>query len=579
MLVYGDHRELIDPARRVRDIEQRLGWIANAPPGLGRHSKLVSVLIESGQLLQGIADAEFAERSLDRLRPDLDRLGEFLVKLGRAVCRSWDSGFHELGELPGLGLDSELPDEVMVRLPEGFAFYALYPEAYIDAARRLALLAPARVIGIRSIGTTLAAVVAAALGARAAVTVRPFGDPYDRKVALDSELERTLLGGDSHFIIVDEGPGQSGSSFGAVSDWLQERGVPRERIALLPSHSGRPGPQAGVDRRRRWDTVQRQAADFGERWPALLTRWCAEALGAPEAPLRDISGGEWRRLRYAREEDWPATVPAWERRKFLTVVDAEPVLLKFAGLGEIAERKLAIARTLYAEGLVPEPLGLVHGFLAERWCHGAAALAPDEAPVAEIARYIAARSRLLPAPGGGGASLAELLTMARRNISIELGDAALRALDGWKPRLGAMERRMVRVRSDNKLDRQEWLRMRGGALVKTDALDHHEAHDLIGCQSVEWDVAGAMVEFDLGQKAARELVRHVEETGSRADPELLEFSRMAYLAFRLGQARLGAEMSAPEAVRLNRCGDRYAAELQLLLERSRLATRPEPSVG
>lgn len=578
MLVYGDQQERCDPALSVRRINRDLELAGRMPAGLARHSKLVAVLIESGRLLQGIADAEFAALQRDRLSPTVRELGDFLVSVGRCVCRSWDSGFRDIGEFPELRLNPAWPREVTVKLPEGYAFYAVYPEAYIEAARRLTLRAPPCVLGIRSIGTSLAAAVATALDALTAVTVRPFGDPYDRRISLDASLERELLDGDSHFVIVDEGPGQSGSSFGAVAAWLEERGVARDRIALLPSHSGLPGAAASDGRRRWWASVQKQAADFGGRWPELLMRWCTENLGAPDEPLRDISAGEWRRPRYRDGEEWPPSVPAWERRKFLTSIGGEPVLLKFAGLAAIGERKLAMARTLYSEDLVAEPLGLVHGFIAERWCERATHL-EREKPVTDIGRYLATRSRLLPATSGSGASLDQLLTMAKRNIGLELGEAAGGGLDSWKPRLDALERRMVRVRTDNKLDRHEWLRKSDGKLIKTDALDHCQAHDLIGCQPIEWDVAGAIVEFDLDQDQARGLIREIEDAGWPVQQELLEFSRIAYLAFRLGRARLGAEMSPAEAPHLNRAGDRYAAELQLLLECRRDATQPRSLVG
>jgi hypothetical protein len=57
-----------------------------------------------------------------------------------------------------------------VRTPEGFAWYGLYPEAYVQAAdqwaHRISAGARVLVVGIRRIGTTLAAVVSAALRER-----------------------------------------------------------------------------------------------------------------------------------------------------------------------------------------------------------------------------------------------------------------------------------------------------------------------------------------------------------------------------------------------------------------------------
>lgn len=581
MLVYGDHHALAEPRSCAADINRTLDAVERMPAGIDRHARLVSALIEAGKLLQGVADAHFADEERDRSSLSTDALAAFVRERGRAVCRSWDSSFEEIGRLPRLQPRDDWPSQIEVRVPEGYAFYALYPEAYAEAARRLKLTGSPRVIGIRSIGTSLAAVVAAALGAPPPVTVRPFGDPYARKIAIGSELERELLDADAHYVIVDEGPGQSGSSFGAVAEWLQERGVAAERISLLPSHAGEPGSAATGERRRWWRSVQRQVGDFGDRWPELIEAWCRSALGPLDEPPQDISGGAWRELLFLYGDDWPTIVPAWERRKYLVRARGDRFLVKFAGLGRLADEKLAIARALHVDGVAPEPIGVVNGFLIERWCEDAVPLQPHENPIAEIARYIATRAKLLPSPSGSGASIQELLRMTRRNISVEFGDELARSVAHWDARVADLERRILRVRTDNKLERHEWLRAPSGRLLKTDALDHHQSHDLIGCQDVAWDVTGAIVEFDLDQNGSRAFVEAIEQSAVGVDRELVAFYRVAYLAFRLGQARLGATLTgeAFDRQRLQRSGDRYAAELQHLLECTHSATRPESSVG
>ena len=163
MLVYGDHKEVADPRERLRHVDEQLRALPSMPAGIGRHAKLVGALIEAGQVLQGVADAD----------APVDALSEFMHRLAAAVVRSWDSRFQNIGELPSPPV-IDLPRFVELRLPEGFAFYAVYPEAYVEAARKLRLSGPPRVIGIRSIGTTLGAIVAAALHAQPAFTVRPF---------------------------------------------------------------------------------------------------------------------------------------------------------------------------------------------------------------------------------------------------------------------------------------------------------------------------------------------------------------------------------------------------------------------
>jgi hypothetical protein len=582
VLVYGDRSERADPQGRLEQIAEQAEAIESMSAGIVRHSRLVGALIDVGQLLQGVADADFREFGADRRTPGTDALTIYVCGLAEAVCRSWDSGFAAVGQLPGLLRFGELPTKIELRTPEGFAFYGVYPEAYIEAARRLRLAAPARVIGIRSIGTTLAAVVAAALNTSPPVTLRPHGEPFAREITIAPELERELLEGDAHYLIVDEGPGQSGSSFGAVADWLEAQGVPLERIALLPSHSRAPGPQASGAHRVRWKKMQRVPADFADELPDLLRKWVTSAASL-ETPLTDVSAGEWRPRVYSREEEWSAAMPAWERRKFLANAHDGRLLLKFAGLGRIGERKLRMARALHSAGLTPEPLGLVHGFLVERWCD-ARVIGDGEKPLAEIARYIATRVRLFPAAADRGATLDQLFEMSRRNVSLAFGDSAAGSLERWARQLDVLSRRVGRVRTDNKLDRHEWLRLSDGRLLKTDALDHHAGHDLIGCQDMAWDVAGAIIEFSLDARETDALIGATERySGRNVDRELLEFYRVAYLAFRLGQASFAAQncaSDAAETARLKAAADRYAADLQAFFFNVEVAREwPESEVG
>ena len=101
--------------------------------------------------------------------------------------------------------------------PEGYSFYALYPEAYLEAASALAGT-PVHAIGIRSIGLGLAALIAAACDGAMPISVRPVGHPFQRELRLSPALQRRLLEGapDTVYAIADEGPGLSGSSFSAA---------------------------------------------------------------------------------------------------------------------------------------------------------------------------------------------------------------------------------------------------------------------------------------------------------------------------------------------------------------------------
>lgn len=541
MLVYGDRDRIEDPRVVVARIAAACPTAAAKPDGLIRHSLLVSLFIEAAELAQGLADAEFAALGEDDRTPCRDAATAVVMELARAVARSW-RGEPQPGActlVAGLATLSKqpLPETVRIRRPEGYAFYGLYPEAYLEAAARLPpdLPAPFVVIGLRSIGTGLAAMAAVALSAAPPVTLRPIGHPFHRAVRVSARQRAALLAdAGASYVIVDEGPGLSGSSFGAVAEWLETAGVPSRRIAFLPSHGGDPGPRSSDRHRRRWAEAVRPVIGFDELVHAAhgpvppLERWFEDTLGPAVAPLRDLSGGAWRTASADLAADWPPVHAQQERRKFLLRTASGSWLLKFSGLGRLGEVKLDRARTLHQAGFTTEPIALRHGFLAERWLDGAQP--PFTMSPKRLADYLLFRARSFPAERDMGASLPDLLAMAHVNIGEALGAAATVSLDRWTPgtlrELGAGVRRVV---TDNRLHIWEWLRTTDGRLLKTDSLDHADAHDLIGCQDIAWDVAGAIVEFGL---AAAEAARLCGAVG--ASKRLVAFHLPCYLAFQIG---------------------------------------------
>ncbi len=550
MLVYGDLEIREDPRRRIARLRCCLADGAPAAPGPERHGALVAMFIEAAELAQGLADWEFHASGMDDRTPVQDAAMAVVMELAAGVAASWKSAgrsadspdpSHTLDALDRLSA-LPLPEAVGMRRAEGYAFYSLYPEAYLEAAAHL----PPRfagspvVIGLRSIGTGLAAMAAVALKAQMPVTLRPVGHPFRRELRVSERLRAALLADpEAAYVIVDEGPGLSGSSFGAVADWLEAQGVAADRIAFMPGHCGDLGPQSSERHQRRWAEAVRPVVGFDDlfRWAERpfppLERWFVDSLGPPVAPLEDLSGGGWRRL-YGRCNGLPAN-PQQERRKFLLRTAKGSWLLKFAGLGGAGEQALERARALHAAGFTAEPSALRHGVLAERWLEDACPLTevtPDA--VERLACYLAFRAERFPAPSGSGAALAELLTMARTNIGEALGNDAVKALDGWTAdQLAELEAGQRRVVTDNRLHRWEWLRLPDGRLMKCDALDHAAAHDLIGCQDIAWDVAGGIVEFDLSDALAEALC-HMVEAVVPLDRRLLAFCIPCYIAFQIG---------------------------------------------
>jgi hypothetical protein len=130
-----------------------------------------------------------------------------------------------------------------------------------------------------------------------------------------------------------------------------------------------------------------------------------------------------------------------------------------------------------------------------------------------------------------------------------------------------LEGRVRRVDTDNRLQPWEWLVLPGGRLMKTDALDHSAAHDLVGCQDIAWDVAGAVVEHGLaGQERSRLCAIVERESGHAVDPDLLRCLLPCYLAFQIGACRLASmAVGGGEAGRLDRSASRYCETLRDLL--------------
>src|SRR5215204_5605052 len=202
VIVYRDGSQRVSTGRELA----RVGAITDP----------LTRLIDVGELEAAVVDAEFPERDGITPRSTMFRRATL------AAAQTWLG----LPAAPAAIDPTGLPETVSLRVSEGYAYYSLDPRSYAAAARRLhdeTAVPRCSVIGIRSIGTSLSAVVAAVLAERGCETrthtVRPRGHPFDRRLALDESLisawRRDAVDG-AFFAVVDEGPGISGSSFAAV---------------------------------------------------------------------------------------------------------------------------------------------------------------------------------------------------------------------------------------------------------------------------------------------------------------------------------------------------------------------------
>lgn len=380
-----------------------------------------------------------------------------------------------------------VPESITIKTPEGFAFYCVYPEHYREAALRWeqeCQPAEAVVIGIRSIGATLGIVVAEALSCPVwRFTIRPHGHPYDRHVVLSEALSTRIREmSDAWFLVVDEGPGRSGSSFTAVAETLLQLGVREEKIVFFCSHD--PDPSTLCSERARL------------RWPRHRRYWTPFDAGQiiPQG-ARDLSGGRWRELVFASPSEYPDVVGFHERRKYL----AGGELWKFAGLAHIGRPKLERAEALGR--WVPKPLRFENGFLISEWVEGAPVRVADAELVSTMREYLQYLNRSFPT--GERVRYDELREMILVNTGVETSS-----------RCAEVEEAAV-IAGDGRMLPYEWLQTADG-YVKTDALDHHCDHFFPGCQPFEWDIAGVSVEFGIDIESIH------------------PFWKLAYLAFRIG---------------------------------------------
>ncbi|HVW93520.1 MAG TPA: hypothetical protein VHB74_13070 [Devosia sp.] len=570
MLVFGDAVDTVEVRTRLDEIVRQGRLAADMPPPQ-QGWLAAECFVDAAALAQGLIDQEFAISGEDRDSPLRQAATALVLAAARIVAGCADP--QDLAGARDRLAALDLPAAVRCKRAEGYAFYALYPEAYLLAARQLPA-PPAAIIGIRSIGLGLAALLAAASGSRELLSVRPVGHPFQRRLSLDPAYRIRLGPASGPVAIADEGPGLSGSSFAAVADELAAMEVSEARIHLFPSHGGEPGAEASPANLARWHRLRRHVVGFEELFLApssplpRLDTWFADVAGAAVAPLEDISGGGWRRLAAWRDGEPPAHLQQ-ERLKFRLHTARGACLLKFVGLGRSGREAASRAEALGAAGFTPPMLAFRHGFLLAEWVEGTplgeSRFSRTEL-IARLADYLGFRARHLPAGPETGATIDELAEMLRVNGLEGLGPAAAPALE----RLAALRPAYAgrRVMTDNRLHAWEWLVASDGRLLKTDAVDHCAAHDLIGCQDIAWDVAGAAVELALSEAERGELLSRLRHQGVEVDPALLAFFDNCYPAFQLGYYTMAAAAHAgvpEEQVRLQaRAGfyrDRLAGRL------------------
>ncbi|MGC2743623.1 MAG: hypothetical protein WA672_10575 [Candidatus Angelobacter sp.] len=527
------------------------------------HGALLRALLLSGELECGIADAD--PEALSSCEGVTDHIAEALLASDAAAAsnpdfqkRDFDSLlFNSATSNSLINIARALPacEQLSISTPEGFAYYALHPLAYADVIRQIPACDHLLVVGIRSIGTTLSAVAAAAARARGIIstriTVRPQGHPYNRIAEFTAEqvaAVRHAVSCGASFAVVDEGPGLSGSSFLAVAEALERAGAPVEKIILISSHAPNLDTLCAENAARRWQRFRCIPVSGEARWPNEAEEF--------------IGGGQWRSRLYSSESEWPASWTSFERLKYLSLSQqGEQRLFKFGGLGHYGDAVLEREKKVAAAGFGLMPREESDGFISYPWINSRPLVASDLSPetIARLAEYCAFRQRAFSIELSDLDALQEMADHNQGELGLEL----------------PVELRLERpVIADGRMQPHEWLLSKDGKLLKTDSSSHGDDHFFPGPTDIAWDLAGAIVEGQMSEQQTAEflnLYRHA--SGDDASLRIDHFIK-AYAVFRLAYCLMAANAmnGSDEQPRLEQAADDYRKLLKELQYQSSTLT-------
>ena len=493
---------------------------------------LINSLLTAGEFECGIADAESGiARAAQALT---EQIADLLLRSDSSLP------FHgpSLQDLVSYSKSLFVPEQLTISTAEGFAYYALHPLAYADVLDQIPLSSNLVIIGIRSIGTTLSAVTAAAARLRGMeaqrFTVRPQGHPYNRHTELSSEqiaIVESGISDGSDFLIVDEGPGLSGSSFLSVAEALERAGVPVHKIILLSSHQPNAAALCSEGAAQRWARYRGIPVNSEPRKPAEAVKF--------------IGGGEWRSHHFDQQTEWPSSWTSFERLKYLSE-EAEPRLYKFAGLGHYGEKVFSRELKVAEAGFGPPPSKEIHGFIFYPLIDGRAMSPSDLSPavLSRLAEYCAFRLSAFPA---NLTNLNSLQQMAEHNLR-QLGLEMPIELHLKHP-----------VIVDGHMQPPEWLQTKDGKVLKTDSGSHGDDHFFPGPTDIAWDLAGAIVEWRMNSRQTEEFLNlYRQQSGNDAGSRIDDFIK-AYAAFRAAYCRMAANAmsGSEEEARLQKASAEY----------------------
>jgi hypothetical protein len=530
LIVFRDTAREISRKALVDDMESAVSGARGGDPRC-----VLDALILAGQLESALWDS--ASPCAANSSALTDRIAQCFVN---GSWREFGPKATTISELM-----MSLPDAIRVAEPEGFAYYALHPGDFADEALSFAQRNPTALIGIRSIGTTLSAVAMAqlhkAMTPASRITVRPTGHPYNRRNSFtpwQAEWVDQNNAQAATFLVLDEGPGLSGSSFLAVAESLVDCGVNPDRIVMVGTRECDPAQLCTRDAVHRWNRF---------RWKKVGSR-----VYARFSDSIFVGAGVWREKFLAPKVEWPASWTEMERLRFLT--PARKYIAKFEGFGQTGKNAFVGAETLHRAGFGPKVESVGDGMHRYGFISGQPLSALDVTPdvLDRIARYCAFRDSDFAT---SQFECSQIREMVEFNFLQGTGAAIhlpADCYDGHKSTL-----------VDGRMQPHEWIRALSGEILKVDAVQHGDDHFLPGRTDIAWDLAGTIVEWNLNDDGANYLQKKFSLWSGRSVADRLPYFVLAYSTFRYAYCKMASEacQNAAERTRLIRSSDFYRGKM------------------
>jgi hydroxymethylpyrimidine pyrophosphatase-like HAD family hydrolase len=469
------------------------------------------------------------------------QMGSLVDQLAEALLAGGDAPGPILDRCRQLAL--QIPSQpgdmrqAVVRLPNCFHGFDQRPEDLERLAVRFTDRWPDRersllVVGLRTSGSYMAPLIAAALRARGYARVRAITIRPGRALLVhERALVRSVVRAGGQVLLTDDPP-VTGSSLATAAAQLGRFGVTPGMVVLLlgiEHESARlPAPL------RSYETVILPQRD-----------WNVEARFSPDrvrSALAELLDGEL-------EPQSLETVPLpgrartrGHRRALFCVSGIDPadrsprrldVLAVGTGLGYFGDHELAVARALSA--FAPRVLGLHDGVLYREWLPPGRRLHAESGQFAgAVASYVAARRRALRV----GRDMSAAMQGQRPVWEV----AALMLARGFAPAASVMRillvnravGRLVRVSQpsvvDGNMTSEHWFCCEGGRrVVKVGLSDRTYWRLGLACFDASFDLAGAGTVSCDGELAEQMRAAWRAETGEEVDGERWLLYELAHL--------------------------------------------------